>query len=247
MSASRAIYMFHAIGSGEVLKGADPHYAFSTSKFGELIHLLKGGVSLKRALSVNTHQSILTFDDGHVSNFEAARILNEEFGSTADFFINTSTIGTPNFLSWKQVKEMHSWGMSIQSHAHEHKYLSDLTRADQLFQMKHCKELIEDQLSDAVTIIAPPGGRYNQDTIELVQELGYEHISISKPGRWAGESCSPRIPVYSHSQAHILASCNNHLSPYLIKQLIKYHGTGWAKSIMGNKSYDLLRSKVLGA
>lgn len=244
---AQPIYMFHAIGSGRLLDGADPHYAYSISNFGELISLLNGGTSLKNALKGNNNQAILTFDDGHASNYEAARILKEEFNSTADFFINTSTIGSKNFLSWQQVKDMHSWGMSIQSHGHEHKYLSDMSRDEQQVQLKRCKELIEDQISDAVTIMAPPGGRYNQDTLDLVHDLGYEHISISKPGRWSGGNCSPRIPVYANSKADVLATCKNRFSPYLIKQIIKYQTTGLAKSLLGNESYDSLRSKILGA
>ena len=240
------IYMFHAIGVENDLVGADPHYALSSSKFFELISKLGGGTSIKEVLSGRTIRPILTFDDGHITNYNAAKILFEEFNSQADFFINTSNVGKDNFLNWDQLREMQSWGMSIQSHGHEHIYLSDLDRNEQCFQVRLSKEILEHELGERVTILAPPGGRYNQDTQELITELGYEHLTISKPGKWSGQTISPRIPILSNSNSEHLASCQNGFSLFLMKQEIKYKVMGVAKTLLGNHSYDALRSRILG-
>ena len=240
------VYMFHAIGTGAALEGADPHYGLSLSKFGELISKLGSGTSLKQVLQNDSQeQAIFTFDDGHRSNYQAAKILKFEFDSQADFFINTNNVGKPNFLNWDQVREMQSWGMSIQSHGHEHVYLSDLTKEQQRYQLQTSKSILENELGENVSILAPPGGRFNQDTQDLITELGYEHLTISKPGKWCGQSVSPRVAVLFNSNTDQLASCQNAFSIFLLKQEIKYQVTGLAKQLLGNESYDALRSKIL--
>jgi len=243
---SKPVYMFHAIGTEDQIAGADPHYAYSVSDYGLCLSKLGNVGSLKDTLSSKLDKPIFTFDDGHASNYEAARILKFEFDGRADFFINPSTVNKPNYLTWSQIREMHDWGMSIQSHSYDHVYLSDLDRIAQKEQLSSSKKAIEDEISDEVAILAPPGGRYNQDTLSLLSELGYQHISISQPGRWSGASISPRIPVLRHTQVDDLVGCNRMFSRYLLKQVIKYRVTGLAKKALGNQSYDLLRAKLLG-
>ena len=246
MMKSNVIFMFHAIGSGGELEESDPHYAYSLNKFKKFMQSIKGCRSLEDNLVTRTGLPILTFDDGHATNFIAANILAEEFTSTADFFVNTNTIDTKNYLSWSQLQKMKDWGMSIQSHGADHVYLSDLTYEEQRQQLERSKYIIEDKLGVEVSILAPPGGRFNEDTIQLCHKLGYKHISVSKPGKWNGEYCSPRVPVLADTDVGELTSCLQSISPFLLKQVLKYRITGLAKKILGNDKYDALRGELLG-
>ena len=247
MMKQSIVFMFHAIGSDKELLGSDPHYSFSLDKFEQFIRQCGGCRSLKDSISGDAAKNIITFDDGHISNFKAAQIINDTNGGTADFFINPNTVSTPNFLSWSQLQEMNNMGMSIQSHSLDHLYLSDMTIDEQRRQLEVSKKTIEDKLGVAVTILAPPGGRFNQETIRLCHELGYEHLSVSEPGRWSGSYISKRIAVYQNTKVKELLGCNKALSAYLINQTLKYRVTGVAKSVFGNRSYDIMRSKILGS
>ena len=239
------IYMFHSIGTGNDLEGADPHYSYSLDKFVDLLEAIGPCRSIASNLEKSNIFPILTFDDGHASNYLAAKILKERFNSTADFFINPVNVGKKNYLSWNQLIEMDAWGMSIQSHSYEHVYLSDLNYEEQKNQLKRSKEIIEDRIGKPVVILAPPGGRYNSNTERLCRELSYQHISVSRPGKWNGGYCSSRVPVQVNTSVKSLVSCNNQYSFYLFILVIKYKITGVAKKIMGNGRYDTFREKIL--
>lgn len=240
------VYMFHAIGSGEALAGSDPYYAYSIEKFKQFLNETEQCRSIKDVLAGHHSKVVVTFDDGHISNFHAAEIIKDKLGGSADFFINPNTVDTKHYLNWSQLREMVSMGMSIQSHSLDHLYLSDMSKAEQKRQLETSKKTIEDKLDIPVSILAPPGGRYNQDTIDLCHELGYEHLSVSEPGKWSGGYISPRLAVYKDTKTSSLLGCSKVFSPLLVSQLIKYKITGKAKTLLGNESYELIRSKILG-
>jgi peptidoglycan/xylan/chitin deacetylase (PgdA/CDA1 family) len=256
MINSVAVYMFHSIGTGQDIEEADPHYSFSLEKYKKFLSSVGPCESLASRLtfiesnSIDTksisNRPILTFDDGHISNYLASSLLAEDYDSTADFFVNSNNVGSKNFIGWSKLREMDSWGMSIQSHSADHIYLSDLSYAEQKNQLETSKKTIEDNIGKPVSILAPPGGRYNDDTIKLCHELGYKHLSISRPGKWKGEYCSPRIPILRQSSIDSLVSCNDEYSFYLAKLISKYKITGFAKQVLGNDRYDLIRQKLLG-
>ncbi len=243
---SKSIYMFHAIGSDNELQDCDPHYCYSTEKFIAFIRGCGSVTSLKEALCGNEIDAVVTFDDGHISNFDAALEIKETVNGCADFFINPSMVGKKNFMSWANIRQINDLGMSIQSHSLDHVYLSDLNYKQQYEQLLSSKEIIEDKVGSAVAILAPPGGRYNQDTIDICKKIGYQHVSISKPGRWSQSYMSPRIAVLNGYPVADLVDCKNTFSPLLYKQVLKYQLTGLAKTVLGNKRYDGIRSRLLG-
>ena len=100
-----------------------------------------------------------------------------------------------------------------------------------------------------VVILAPPGGRYNKLTIEIAKSLGYHTITNSKPGVWekVDQYLIPRIPVTINDQVDSLSECNEPNSRNISRLKRKYQITGLAKKTLGNKVYDGLRERLLGA
>jgi len=241
--------MFHAIGSKEKLTNCDLHYSYSKEEFELFLKRCVSSTSLQECLSdvTNSTKDVITFDDGHVSNYDAAISIKELICGSADFFINGNMVGKKGFMSWSQLREIQQIGMSIQSHSLDHVYLSDLTYEQQLYQLTAGKKILEDKLGSEVVILAPPGGRYNQDTVNICKKLGYEHISISQPGRWSGGYLSSRIPVLRGTSVDELLSCKNIISPFMYKQMAKYKITGTAKKILGNGLYDTVRTRLLSS
>jgi len=240
--------MFHAIGSKNNLNGCDLHYSYHQKNFEIFLEGCGSATSLQQVLSgkdQNT-RAVLTFDDGHISNYRAAISIKEIINGCADFFVNANVVGKKNFMSWQQLREINQLGMSIQSHSLDHVYLSDLNYEQQLYQLTESKKRIEGEIGSEVTILAPPGGRYNQNTIDICKKVGYQHLSVSRPGRWSQGYLSARIPVLSQTSVADLLGCQNTISPFLYKQMFKYQLTGLAKKILGNDQYDNIRSRLLG-
>lgn len=248
MSLFKAVYMFHAIGNLDAEDSADKHYAFAEDKFFDLLQKIGGTDSILSSCTANAHKSVCTFDDGHISNYRIAMLMREKNLGYADFFINPSTIGKKFYLSWDQVREMSAAGMSMQSHSFDHLYLSDLDEKEQRYQLQKSKATIEDKTGKTVSIIAPPGGRFNNLTRKIAAEVGYDIFAGSVPGMWNTDSSAfvKRIPVMQHNSVHKLESCIHKLSLHRSKLQAKYYMTYGVKRVMGNNSYDALRRYVLG-
>lgn len=248
MSDVSIAYMFHAIGDVTPGDIADKHYTFSEIKFRDFLAAVGSVSSIRDALQNPMHSNALcTFDDGHISNYAAALYMKEHGYGSADFFVNPSTVGKKNFMDWQQLREMSAAGMSIQSHAYEHVYLSDLTESEQYEQLYRSKSAIEEKLGIEVTIIAPPGGRFNAATKIEAQRAGYKTLAGSVPGSWSGEvAYVKRIPVMQGNTVAQLASCLKPLSLHRFRLQTKYYSTYTVKKMLGNGVYDVLRQKVLG-
>ncbi|MBN1297745.1 polysaccharide deacetylase family protein, partial [bacterium] len=64
---------------------------------------------------------LLTFDDGTEDLFTDVYPVLRETGVTVVAFIAPLWIGTPGYLNWEQVREMHGSGrVDFQSHGHSH-------------------------------------------------------------------------------------------------------------------------------
>jgi peptidoglycan/xylan/chitin deacetylase (PgdA/CDA1 family) len=182
-------------------------YSVSLSRFTEqLTQIRESGcrvVSLQELRSnpqdvLTVHSVAITFDDGQASDYEIALPSLVKHGFCADFFINTSTIGREGFLTWQQIVAMHSAGMGIHSHSHDHVVLSHLSGPTLKSQLLRSKELLENHIGGAVEFLSVPYGFINRRVVDTAQEVGYKAIchSVSWPAR-AGASLIPRIAVYA--------------------------------------------------
>lgn len=244
------IYMFHSIGDIDEADWADAHYSYSTEQYLDFLNKVGSVTSLKDSIADKSRAKvILTFDDGHISNYEAAKILFKGNYGTADFFINPEKVGSPYYMSWEQLAELVEWGMSIQSHGLDHSYLSDCSDQELQRQLEESKKILEAKLDIKVTILAPPGGRFDGRAIQYAKKLGYNVIANSIPGHMANVSAftQPRMAVLKHYTVVQLLNLQAKFKWITVKQIIKYKLLRLPKIILGNKRYELLRERILGS
>ncbi len=80
-------------------------------------------------------------------------------------------------LTWEQIREMHSNGIGIGSHTHNHCVLSALDVDDQRREMEESKAMLESRLRSRVATIAYPvgsNGCFTGETKAIARKLGYE-------------------------------------------------------------------------
>lgn len=80
-------------------------------------------------------------------------------------------------MSWDNLRECVSNGISIGSHTHSHRVLSTMSLVDQKFELETSKRILEQRLGITVKSLAYPVGGYrdfNQETKILAQNCGYE-------------------------------------------------------------------------
>lgn len=242
--------MYHAVGV-ESGPGVDPHYAVTLALFGQHLQLCKremGGVLSARDWLAGRRGVIVTFDDGHESNHRFAWPALASLEGRADFFVNPAQVGTAGFASWSDLREMADGGMSIQSHGLDHAhYLTELSPLRLRQELRQAKLEIEDHIGHPVTLLAPPGGRCPAHLEQFAREAGYTHVLDSRPApiRRHRRSTLGRFAVTSKLDLATLDSWLRSDSARL-KMQTRYMALAAAKRMLGDRTYEWVRLRLLG-
>tara|TARA_R110000751_G_scaffold96296_1_gene187916 strand:+ start:161 stop:1147 length:987 start_codon:yes stop_codon:yes gene_type:complete len=81
------------------------------------------------------------------------------------------------FLSWENIAEMDSAGMTIGAHSHSHRIFSSLSAKELSHELSHAKMLLEDKLTSKVLSISYPVGNastYNKYMFDEIESQGYQ-------------------------------------------------------------------------
>jgi peptidoglycan/xylan/chitin deacetylase (PgdA/CDA1 family) len=118
---------------------------------------------------------ILTFDDGYLDQYTNAFPLLQEFGFTGTFFIITGFVDNQNpaYMSWPMITQMGAAGMRIESHSRSHPDLSEAGRDELIWQILGSQETLAAHIGYTPRFFCYPGGRYSDETIEMLQELDF--------------------------------------------------------------------------
>jgi peptidoglycan/xylan/chitin deacetylase (PgdA/CDA1 family) len=133
------------------------------------------GISMAQFLQrLERHQplgrvAVLTFDDGYADQDTYAVPLLRAFGDSATFYIVTGELGRARHLTWRQVERMAHEGMDIGAHGVQHDDLSELPPAQQAYQIDNSVGALERVLRQPIESYAYPSGRFNRETLLLVQ------------------------------------------------------------------------------
>ena len=246
--------MYHALSvDGSVDAGQDPHYSLRSDEFNShLQRCAAHGLAVSSArdwlAGPREPTALMSFDDGHNSNFELAFPLLQARRATADFFVNTVNVGRPGYASWQQLREMADAGQSIQSHSHEHRYLTSLSRIELGEQLIRSREMIEDAIGHPVTLLAPPGGRMPSGLAAVARECGYRHILSSRPGRIdsAVATIFPRMAVTASLDAATFDAWLRGDVTTFAKARLRYAALAAMKRLFGDSGYERLRRRFIG-
>lgn len=200
------IFMYHVLTRETGGAVGSVKYQLADAAFREHLALIKRrgfqptpvGELWARQVSTERRQAVgLTFDDGDVSNYTLAYPALAEAGASADFFVNTATVGRPGFLSWPQIGEMQRAGLSFQSHSHDHVVLVGLPAPALERQLRESKRRLEDRLGAPVDFLAAPYGLVSGSVVRAAREAGYRAVGTSWnwPAHPGAETMS-RIAVY---------------------------------------------------
>ena len=124
---------------------------------------------------------ILTIDDGVQSVYEIAFPLIKKYNIPTTVFIITSEIGKM-MMSEDQIKELHDFGVDIQSHSHTHKNHTILSKNQVIEEGEISKSILENLVGGKITKYAFPGGSYNEEICEILHNIGYNQFFTSDYG-----------------------------------------------------------------
>lgn len=134
----------------------------------------------------------ITFDDGYLDTFTLAYpILKERqipfcVYMTRDFYRGTAKPHwnpEAEMMGVRQIKELGSDPLcTIGAHTCSHPHLGKLSKEEQGREIEACKADLELLLDKPVRHLAYPYGDYNQETLQIVRQLGFE-TAVTTSGR----------------------------------------------------------------
>ena len=171
----QSVLTYHEI----LCSGSQYLYGVTQAQFEEHLALL---ASLASRPSSGGQSPLITFDDGHGSNFEQAFPLLEQFGLKATFFVLVGSVGRiDKCLLWNQARQMVAAGHRVQSHGWSHRLLTQCGPSDLEQELTWSKHELEDHLGVEVVAISAPGGRWNDRVVDACARAGYKYLYHSNP------------------------------------------------------------------
>jgi peptidoglycan/xylan/chitin deacetylase (PgdA/CDA1 family) len=167
--------------------GGSERFAVPLASFEAMLDAIKAfgrtGCSLEKALQVEARRVAISFDDGTRSQLDHAVPALIERGMTATFFVTTDWVGSPGFMTWPELRQIASCGMSVQSHTRSHPFLSELRDADVRSELAGSKAALDHELGQDTTQISLPGGDNPRRHLRhLFEECGYRVVAGSRWG-----------------------------------------------------------------
>jgi peptidoglycan/xylan/chitin deacetylase (PgdA/CDA1 family) len=179
----------------------------------DMLDALKAGDDLSQAV-------VLTFDDGYRDFFTDAFPVIKQCGFTATVFLATDRIANKpmriegvEYLTWREVRELHSQGIDFGSHTVTHADLRSLTTDQIDFELGCSKETIEQNTGTLVASFAYPFAFPEEDSdftrylVDMLDNHGFENGVSTIIGRATRESHQfflPRLPVNLWDDLHLL-------------------------------------------
>jgi len=148
---------------------------------------------------------LVTMDDGFGSVLSIAAPILRRYGVPGVAYVTTSAIGNAeagkgageSFLTWDQVVDLHSGGVTIGSHGHTHRSMAKLPLDEAREEGHRSKELLEAHLGKGVTSFAYAYGMRGDEspaTAALLADCGYRSVFISQHGTIGPGTDPLRLP-----------------------------------------------------
>ncbi|MBL4984417.1 polysaccharide deacetylase family protein [Bacillus safensis] len=180
------ILMYHSISSGNSLRVPKSEFASHMKWLKENDYVTLSPEEAYQVLTTNSIPSekyvLITFDDGYTHNYTKAFPILKQYGMKATIFMIEQSIGRPNHLTDEQMDEMMAHGISIESHTIHHLELNRLSKQQQEEELKGSKTFFDQRFSQRTRMVSYPVGRYNEETLKLAKEAGYQMAVTTEPG-----------------------------------------------------------------
>jgi peptidoglycan/xylan/chitin deacetylase (PgdA/CDA1 family) len=127
---------------------------------------------------------ILTFDDGYIDHFVTVLPILQEMGFVGTFFIITgrADANDPAYVSWTHIKAMADSGMSMEPHTKSHLDLRGRDHDFLVYELLGSFESLSAHIGRESRMFCYPGGRYDDATLQLAQEMDIWRAVTTQPG-----------------------------------------------------------------
>jgi Polysaccharide deacetylase len=185
----------------------------------------------------------VTFDDGHISNFEFALPVLQSHTIKAWFFITVGWTGQRSgYMGWQELRALHQAGQVIGAHGWTHTLLTHCNTNELHRELVEARLTLEDKLGTSITTMSLPGGRYNRRVLTACQEAGYTQIftSIPKIEQDPTAQIIGRLNIRGGMSQEWIAKLFQPGSSVLSDLERQYRLKATTKSLLGDRLYEKL-------
>jgi peptidoglycan/xylan/chitin deacetylase (PgdA/CDA1 family) len=123
----------------------------------------------------------LTFDDGWKDQYTAGLPILDKYNMDATFYLLTSTIDYPDYMTKAQMGDLANHGMEIASHTVDHPHLPTMTAAQIDAELKDSQATLRTWYSPTVAKnFATPFGEYNATVLSTSKKYYRSHRSTDE-------------------------------------------------------------------
>lgn len=253
------VLMYHALYDGsaerEAIAEADRPYALPVATFrAQLDHLRALGLPIldpaALAPAVPPRGVLLTFDDGHASNYRHAFAVLRERGHSAVFFVTTDFIDRrPGFCTWAQLREMSEAGQHIGSHGRTHRFFEDLDEAPARAEFADSKAAIAGGCGTMPSMLSFPGGRFHPSQLALGRAAGFRwffssEVGRNRPERFASGQPIRRVAIREATSAHAFGQLASGRGVAFWRAATAGRAKRGAQRLLGNRLYHSLYERL---
>lgn len=155
---------------------------------------------------------LITFDDNTADFVEYVMPILTSYGMTAVQFTVSGWIDRKNHMTSDQMTKIMRQGIAVENHTVSHPFLSKLNREEQYAEIAEATKQLRDLTGKTSDVFAYPYGDYNEDTMAVLEELGFRGAFIVGGGKSTPNTPRMELPRYVILQRHTLADLIEMLS-----------------------------------
>ncbi|MBI4352366.1 MAG: polysaccharide deacetylase family protein [Candidatus Omnitrophica bacterium] len=125
---------------------------------------------------------VITFDDGHVDNFNYAFPVLKKMNFPAAIFVITHNVNQEGWLTEEDLKILDESGLEIGSHTVHHAYLPKLKPEEAVLELTESKKALEEILGHPITLLSYPAGGFTEGLLEEARKAGYKGAVTTNHG-----------------------------------------------------------------
>ena len=165
---------------------------------------------------------LITFDDGHKSNLEAAKILADHGLKGYFYVVKDFSLNNPEYLNEKDLETISALGHTIAVHGKDHEWWTLKTNQQLIDELTETKNWIEDITQKEIITCAAPGGVINKRIIACIQESmpEYKYIRTVQVGiNTRNDLLINIVPMHTSTNQYMFrqsVTCNRLYYRYLL-------------------------------
>lgn len=141
-------------------------------------------INISQLFENNDNNIAITFDDGYRDNITNAYPILQKYGFVGTVYVITDFVENDGYLTWEDIKKLDHAGWEIGSHTLTHPNLTNASEANIKMQVEESKLAIEEQINNSVISFCYPAGHYNDQVINILEEVGYKNAVSIESGNF---------------------------------------------------------------